>query len=243
INGRVCVPLGEFIRDIGGSVSYDGATRTIQISQGETDLEFVQGSSTAKLDGEPIAMDHYTIDGRVMIPIRFIGETLGLDVEWDGDTKTVILTDETNSEQIAKIEGIAQNGDASSITIEDIKDAGVTESKVLDGNLLAYQAAIVAAEDGALNTKAKIEDMVDGVNLAQAAVKRDAIAKIEGIAKNGDASSITIKDIKDAGVTVSKVLDGNLSAYQAAIAAVADGGLDTIAKIEDMVDIVNSVLE
>lgn len=35
------------------------------------------------------------IDGRVMVPARFIAEPLGATVEWDGENNTVIITDKS----------------------------------------------------------------------------------------------------------------------------------------------------
>ena len=52
------------------------------------------------LDGEPVtpkdaagnAVEPFTIDGTTYLPVRAIGEALGLEVGWDGSTNTVILT-------------------------------------------------------------------------------------------------------------------------------------------------------
>jgi len=52
------------------------------------------------LDGEPVtpkdaagnAGGPFTIDGTTYLPVRAIGEALGLEVGWDGSTNTVILT-------------------------------------------------------------------------------------------------------------------------------------------------------
>jgi len=32
------------------------------------------------------------INGRVMVPVRFIAESLGCTVSWDADTKTISIT-------------------------------------------------------------------------------------------------------------------------------------------------------
>ncbi|EGW37888.1 cell wall-binding repeat-containing protein [Desulfosporosinus sp. OT] len=109
---------------------------------------------------------------------------------------------------ITKIDGIDKDGDATNITVQDLKDAGVTAADVVDANLVAYQAAISSAEDLALDTTDKIQQMVTDINTAQAAaVTNAAITKIDGIAQDGDATSITAQDLKDAGVTETDVLD------------------------------------
>ncbi|MGB9730180.1 MAG: copper amine oxidase N-terminal domain-containing protein, partial [Thermoprotei archaeon] len=32
------------------------------------------------------------INGRTMLPLRFVAESLGADVQWDGTTKTITIT-------------------------------------------------------------------------------------------------------------------------------------------------------
>lgn len=52
------------------------------------------------LDGEPVTpmdaagnlVEPFTIDGTTYLPVRAIGNALGLGVDWDGTTNTVILT-------------------------------------------------------------------------------------------------------------------------------------------------------
>jgi hypothetical protein len=43
---------------------------------------------------DPIVMDAAAVlkDGRVYVPLRYIAEALGASAEWDGATRTVILT-------------------------------------------------------------------------------------------------------------------------------------------------------
>lgn len=46
------------------------------------------------VDGAPLQMDVQPrlIDGRVMVPARFVAEALGGQVKWDGETRTVRIT-------------------------------------------------------------------------------------------------------------------------------------------------------
>lgn len=54
------------------------------------------GSSTAKLNGSPIQIDPQNpgvkpliVNGRTMLPMRFVAEKLGCGVEWLPDTKQI----------------------------------------------------------------------------------------------------------------------------------------------------------
>jgi hypothetical protein len=58
------------------------------------------------IDGQEVVPDvpPQIIDGRVMVPARFIAEPLGATVEWDGENRTVIITSKTNSIATSSVE-------------------------------------------------------------------------------------------------------------------------------------------
>ncbi|WP_242973034.1 LysM peptidoglycan-binding domain-containing protein [Anaeromicrobium sediminis] len=93
INGTAYVPLGEITKSVGGTTWSNVESKTIGVNKGDVKLAFVMGSSTARLNGKSIPMpEHYSINDSTMVPVKFIGEILGLNVGWDGESKTVILT-------------------------------------------------------------------------------------------------------------------------------------------------------
>ena len=166
----------------------------------------------------------------------------------DVNTEAAETAAATKAAAITKIDEIAQGEDATDVTVQDLKDAGVTATNVLDANLVAYQTAISAAEDLALDTTEEIQQMITDVNTEMAeieaataaATKAAAITKIDGIAQGEDATDVTLQDLKDAGVTAADVMDANLVAYQTAISAAEDSALDTTEEIQQMVTDVNA---
>ena len=99
INDRTMVPIRTVAEALDCTVNYDGATQAIHIqkSNGIT-LDMTVGQPTAKItwaDGisAPIQLDSapVVINGRTLVPLRFIGESLDLTVEWVEETQTVVL--------------------------------------------------------------------------------------------------------------------------------------------------------
>ncbi len=88
------------------------------------------------------------------------------------------------------------------------------------------------------------ESVLTDLNAAQtaaaAATKAAALAKIDGIALDGDATGVIAQDLIDAGVTASVVIEANLVAHQTAISTAADLSLDNTDKIQQMVTDVNT---
>ncbi len=52
------------------------------------------------VNGQQVEMDDkvkpFIYEGRTMVPVRFVSEALGADVDWDGNTNTVIINSKNN---------------------------------------------------------------------------------------------------------------------------------------------------
>jgi len=92
-SGRTMVPL-RFIGEIfGAEFEYEPITKTIDITFGSDKITMQIGKKTAVVNGKQVELDvaPYIVNGRTLVPIRFILETFGADVVWDGTTKTVTI--------------------------------------------------------------------------------------------------------------------------------------------------------
>ena len=94
IEGRVMVPLRGVLEKLGAAVDWVPATHTVVASRGDLDLELPIGSRTARVNGRDVPLDvpAMTLGGSTMVPLRFVGETLGADIRWDAPTQTVLIT-------------------------------------------------------------------------------------------------------------------------------------------------------
>jgi len=98
-NGRTLLPIRIVIEALNGSVGWDAATKKVTVSLGSNTIELWIGKSIAKVNGinTPIDVTNSQvvpeiINGRTMLPLRFVTENLGCDVKWDGATNTVTIT-------------------------------------------------------------------------------------------------------------------------------------------------------
>jgi hypothetical protein len=61
-------------------------------------LELWIGKNVAKLNSQSVSIDSDSkvvpiiMSGRTLLPLRFVAEALGLDVQWDATTKTITIT-------------------------------------------------------------------------------------------------------------------------------------------------------
>ena len=93
VQGRVLVPLRGVLEAMGAYVEYRSATRSVYARRGSTELNLRLGDRQATVNGQPVTLDvpAMSMGGSTMVPLRFMGESLGADVRWVDATRTVII--------------------------------------------------------------------------------------------------------------------------------------------------------
>lgn len=93
IENRTMVPLRKIFEVLGAQVNWEGETRTITGIKGETTVVLQVGNTKAFINGVEKTLDvpPLIINGRTLVPARFISESLGAVVGWDGTTRTVTI--------------------------------------------------------------------------------------------------------------------------------------------------------
>lgn len=100
-NGRTMVPLRFVAENLGFQVAWEAKSRQITVRGGDRLITLWVGRSQAVVDGRKVALDTVPViwQDRTMVPLRFVAETLGLAVHWDGTTRTVALSRQPGLEQ------------------------------------------------------------------------------------------------------------------------------------------------
>lgn len=97
-NERTMVPFRPLFEAVGAPVLWDEDTKTIIAfkTDGEeaTSIAFQADQAFAFVNNEKIEIDAAATikDGFTFVPLRFVMESLGANVVWDGDTYTVNVT-------------------------------------------------------------------------------------------------------------------------------------------------------
>lgn len=102
VDNRTLVPLRAIFEALNATLDWDGETQTVTASRGDIQISLQIGSTTAIVNGEEMTLDVAAqgIQGRTMVPARFVSEALNCSVTWDGNTLTVAVADELNGQQI-----------------------------------------------------------------------------------------------------------------------------------------------
>lgn len=93
-NDRTLVPIRAISAALGADVDWNNETKAVGIKVGDKKIELVIGSNNAVVDGENKTLDVAAkiMEGRTYVPLRFIGEAFGADVDYIAETKTVDIT-------------------------------------------------------------------------------------------------------------------------------------------------------
>jgi hypothetical protein len=107
-DGRTMVPVRFVAENLGFDVQWEGSTRTVKISGRDSVLELVIESSSIKRNRsgalDALTMDTIPVikDGRTMVPLRFISEAMGIEVNWNGANTEVMIVDPENDLTLEK---------------------------------------------------------------------------------------------------------------------------------------------
>jgi len=92
-NNRTLVPVRAVFEHLDAQVTWNEVLRQVVVTSDSKFMIFNIDSKIAYLNGEVYALDVApTIsNGRTLVPIRFVSENLGYFVDWEADTRTVII--------------------------------------------------------------------------------------------------------------------------------------------------------
>lgn len=92
-NGRTLVPIRAIIEAFGGVVGWEESTQSVLLTMEDDTIKLVINSNVAYLNNNTEILDvaPTVINGRTMLPIRFVAEGFNLGVAWDGYTQTVSI--------------------------------------------------------------------------------------------------------------------------------------------------------
>jgi len=92
-NGVVMVPLRSMFEQTGATVSWDPATKTVDVSKPGADVKVTLGRPEVVINGEsrPLDVPPEMYRGSVVVPLRVISEGMGAYVQWVSDRHLVVV--------------------------------------------------------------------------------------------------------------------------------------------------------
>jgi len=93
-NGRTMVPLRFISESLGAQVDWNALTRTVTVQGGGNTIILTVGVSTATVNGQARSLEAppQIVGGRTFVPLRFINESLGAQVNYNSTTRSITIT-------------------------------------------------------------------------------------------------------------------------------------------------------
>lgn len=228
-NDRTLIPVRGAFGAMGGSVEWDGETRTVTVKSSTNTRQAVLTidsdvmttytyKSLLDVDKQEIKLDvpAKIVNDRTMLPLRAIGEALGATVDWDSETYTAsITTKEITEDKKAEMLSLSLSQAESENTDEvivsvDVKNLAKYPDSYVGGVTvgLNYDPTALEYVNCALyNGDTKIENAMGADNAAftESRAKCVYVTIDEETAAKTDGSvmKIVFKKLKDAPGSVS----------------------------------------
>jgi hypothetical protein len=100
--GRTVIPIRAIVEVLGGSIDWNDTEKMVAITLKDTTIRLWISKPQAQVDAPLLILkwidesNHKVvpeiINGRTMVPVRFVAEILGAKVDWDSTTKTITIT-------------------------------------------------------------------------------------------------------------------------------------------------------
>ncbi|MFX4261145.1 stalk domain-containing protein [Pelotomaculum propionicicum] len=133
-NGSTLVPLRVIFEALGADVQWDGNTQTVTATKSGNEIRLMIGGAAYKNGQEvQLSVPAKIIEGRTLVPLRFVSEAFGCQVAWDGTTQTITITSISGTGTI-KVHFIdVGQADAIYISLPDHNDILIDAGNPSDG--------------------------------------------------------------------------------------------------------------
>lgn len=93
LDGNTLVPVRAIFENLGATVDWNAANKTVTGKTADKIIILVIDDNKAYVNGTSIelAAPAKIINGSTYVPVRFVAESLGAEVNWDNNTKSVLV--------------------------------------------------------------------------------------------------------------------------------------------------------
>jgi uncharacterized repeat protein (TIGR02543 family) len=97
LNSRTLLPIRAVVEAVGGTIAWEASARKVTVVRKDKTVDLWIDGNMAELNGRSIEVDSnpkvvpIIMNGRTLLPLRFVAEALALDVQWHPATKTITI--------------------------------------------------------------------------------------------------------------------------------------------------------
>ncbi len=206
LNGRTMVPAREFFEQLGATVNWDNDSQKVIIEyNGEKIILKINsrtvyiGSNSASISPSDPAPK--IINNKTMIPVRFVAEEFGFDVQWVNDTRTVRITSPDTDEVRLTNVTLSTEGDTDCVFVQldEFVNPNVFKMEEPDRIVIDVYGARATIKDGGIEQSGSA---VKGIRYSQ---HDDRFRVVADLKAEADFEVLKLKN----GVEISIIKTGD----------------------------------
>ncbi len=191
-DGRTLVPLRAIFENLKAEIEWDDFTKTITAKKNDKTIRIQIGNKIATINGDQYNLDvpAKIINGRTLVPLRFISESFDAEVLWDDKNKIVYIKSSNlvlKESSTLSLEKIAENADKT-VLIEIYNESNEKES---------LGSGFFINKDGTIVTNYHVIENAYSIKVTDNVGATYYVHTILGYDKNRDIAIMKIKFNKD----------------------------------------------
>lgn len=196
-SSRTMVEVRGISEALGADISWDQESQTVTIIMDDTVLKILIGEATYTINDESKTMDTEAIiiNGRTMVPVRFVSEALGMNVGWNASESKVTITKAESADLTYPIVDTSQGytySDSELIEAPDEGEAFYAQDAQYTGTVASY------TDNGNATITDNVTDLMWAQDLSEASMSwEEAIEYCENLELGGydDWRLPTVKEL------------------------------------------------
>lgn len=95
-NGRTLAPMRSLFEAVGAEVTWYPEESKVVANKDDTSIQLIIGDENAIINGKEILLDVQPkiVDGRTLVPLRFVSEALLMDVYWNDFANVILISND-----------------------------------------------------------------------------------------------------------------------------------------------------
>lgn len=167
LNGRTMVPAREFFEELGAKVSWDNKAKRVNIEYNGETIMLTINSRTVYIGANSVSISPSDpapkiINDKTMIPVRFVAEEFGFEVEWVNETRTVRITSpEAKDVRLTNVAFAAEDdADTIFIALDEFVNPNIFRMKDPDRIVIDIYGTEAIIKDGSIKANGQAVETV-----------------------------------------------------------------------------------
>lgn len=151
VNGRTLVPMRAIFEALEATIHWDQKTKTVTAKKEDTTIILKLGSKLATINNKAVNLDvpGQSLNGRILVPTRFVSEALGQEVNWNSMKRIVSIT--TSGGESRNVTPVTN------VVLQDVSDIGdgrdlqVSFNRAADESIVDHYRVLIVKAGNTLN--------------------------------------------------------------------------------------------